>query len=144
MNYKPYTVWCCYNVVNFLTNIHKRYPIARPSGRGLGCFFVGPALIHILPEFLQLFMQYLTISVCVMTALNCICIQYTVNLLKYIINTYMYTVFVKLHNHISFADFSNLMADVKRKNFVSKCTEYQPKCCYWLMLINIISQMLCI
>ena len=28
------TVWCCYNVFNFLTNIHKRHPIAHP----LGCY----------------------------------------------------------------------------------------------------------
>ena len=24
-----YTVWCCYNVINFLQNPHKRHPIAR-------------------------------------------------------------------------------------------------------------------
>ena len=32
-----YTVWCCYNMANFLTNIHKRHPIAGPLGRGMGC-----------------------------------------------------------------------------------------------------------
>ena len=32
-----YTVWCGYNAVNFLTNIHKRHAIARPLGRGMGC-----------------------------------------------------------------------------------------------------------
>ena len=32
-----YTVRCRYNAVNFLTNIHKRHPIARPLGRGMGC-----------------------------------------------------------------------------------------------------------
>ena len=26
-----------YNAVNFLQNIHERHPIARPSGRGMGC-----------------------------------------------------------------------------------------------------------
>ena len=31
------TVQCRYNVVNLLTNIHKRHPIARPMGRGMGC-----------------------------------------------------------------------------------------------------------
>ena len=31
------TVQCCYNVVNFLENPHKRHPIARPLGRGMGC-----------------------------------------------------------------------------------------------------------
>ena len=30
------TVQCCYNRVNFLTNIHKRHPITRPLGRGMG------------------------------------------------------------------------------------------------------------
>ena len=28
----PYTVWCRYNAVNFLTNIHKKHRIARPLG----------------------------------------------------------------------------------------------------------------
>ena len=32
------TVRCHYNVINFLTNIHKRHPIARPLGRGMGVF----------------------------------------------------------------------------------------------------------
>ena len=31
-----YTVQCHYNVVNPLTNIHKRRPIARPLGQGMG------------------------------------------------------------------------------------------------------------
>ena len=31
-----YTVQCHYNVVNHLTNIHKRRPIARPLGQGMG------------------------------------------------------------------------------------------------------------
>ena len=30
------TVRCRYNAVNFLTNIHKRHPIAHPLGRGMG------------------------------------------------------------------------------------------------------------
>ena len=30
-------VWCRYNAVNFLTNFHKRHPIARPLGRGMWC-----------------------------------------------------------------------------------------------------------
>ena len=32
------TVWCHFNMVNFLTYIHKRLPIARPLGRGMGVF----------------------------------------------------------------------------------------------------------
>ena len=31
-----HTVRCRYNAVTFLTNIHKRHPIARPSGQGMG------------------------------------------------------------------------------------------------------------
>ena len=30
---------CRYSTVNFLQNIHKRHPTARPSGRGMGCIF---------------------------------------------------------------------------------------------------------
>ena len=33
-----YLVRCRYNAVNFLQNIHERHPIARPAGRGMGCF----------------------------------------------------------------------------------------------------------
>ena len=58
------TVECCYNVDNFLKNIHKRHPIARPLGRGMGCLFWIQHLIGILPEFLQSFMQYLTTLNC--------------------------------------------------------------------------------
>ena len=42
----------------------------------------------------------------------------------------------------AFADISYLMADVKTKIFVTKCTEHQPKFYHWPMLMNIISQML--
>ena len=31
------TVRCRYNAVSFLPNTHKIHPIARPSGRGMGC-----------------------------------------------------------------------------------------------------------
>ena len=31
------TVWCRYNALNFLTNIHKRYRIAHLLGQGMGC-----------------------------------------------------------------------------------------------------------
>ena len=42
----------------------------------------------------------------------------------------------------AFADVCYLMADFEAKFYVSKCTEHQPKWCYWPMLVNIISQML--
>ena len=50
------TVRCRYNAVNFLTNIHKRHPIARPLGRGMGCLLWIQRLIHILLQFLHLLM----------------------------------------------------------------------------------------
>ena len=34
---------CCYNAVNFLTNIHKKYPIARPLGKLWGVFCGPPS-----------------------------------------------------------------------------------------------------
>ena len=67
---------CRYNAVNFLKNIHKRHPIARPLGWGMGCLLVIHHLSDILPEFLQSFMQYFTILDCVITALDCT--QFTV------------------------------------------------------------------
>ena len=39
--------------VKFHTNIHKKHPIARPLGRGMGCFLWIQHLIDILPQFLQ-------------------------------------------------------------------------------------------
>ena len=48
-----HTVWCHYNVVNFLKNINKRCPIAHPLGRGMGCLLWIQHLIDILPQFLQ-------------------------------------------------------------------------------------------
>ena len=65
------TVRCRYNAVNFLKNINKRHPIARPLGRGMGCLLWIQDLIDILPQFLQLLMQYLTKLHRVITALYC-------------------------------------------------------------------------
>ena len=62
---------CRYNAVNFLKNINKRHPIARPLGRGMGCLLWIQDLIDILPQFLQLLMQYLTTLHRVITALYC-------------------------------------------------------------------------
>ena len=53
-----YTVQCRHNAVNFLQHIHERHPIARPSGRGMGCFLWVRPLIDILPQFLQWCVQY--------------------------------------------------------------------------------------
>ena len=67
-----YTVRCRYNALNFLTNIHKKHPIARPLGRGMGCILWIQHLINILPRFLWLLIQYLTILDRVITVLDCI------------------------------------------------------------------------
>ena len=66
------TVRCRYNAVNFITNIHKRHPMARPLGRGMGCLLWIQHLIDIMSQFLQLLMQNLTILDRVITALDCI------------------------------------------------------------------------
>ena len=50
-----------------------------------------------------------------------------------------------LQNYIgtsALADVSYLLADVEPNFFVYKCTEHQPKSCYWRMLMNIVSQMM--
>ena len=64
-------MWCRYNAVNFLTNIHKRHPIARPLGRGMGRLLWIQHLIDVLTQLLKLFMWYLTILDRVITALDC-------------------------------------------------------------------------
>ena len=71
VEYPVDTVRCHYDEVNFLTNIHKQHPIARPSGCGTGCLLCIQHLVVSLPRFLQLFMQYLTILDRVITALDC-------------------------------------------------------------------------
>ena len=63
---------CHYNTVNFLTDVHRRHPMARLLVCGMGCLFWVKSLIDILLLFLQLFMQYLTILDWVIMALNCI------------------------------------------------------------------------
>ena len=67
-------VWCRYNAVNFLTNFHKRHPIARPLGRGMWCLLRIQHLIDFLPQFLHRFRQYLTRFDRVITALDSISI----------------------------------------------------------------------
>ena len=66
-----HAVQCRYNTVNFLKNIHKRHPIARPLGQGMGCLLWIQLLIAILPEFLQSFAEYLTLFDRVIRALDC-------------------------------------------------------------------------
>ena len=66
-----HTVRCRYNAVNFITNVHKRHPMARPLGRGMGCLLWIQHLIDIMSQFLQLSMQNLTILDRVITAFDC-------------------------------------------------------------------------
>ena len=75
------TVRCRYNVVNFLTNIHKRHPISRPLGRDMGCLLWIQYLIDILPQFLQSFLQYLTILDRIITALECMLLEHISSLI---------------------------------------------------------------
>ena len=64
-------VQCRYNAVNFLKNIQKRHPLARPLGRGMGCLLWIQHLIDVLSEFLQSFKQYFYILDRVIAALDC-------------------------------------------------------------------------
>ena len=77
------TVRCRYNAVNFLKNINKRHPIARPLGRGMGCLLWIQHLIDILPQFLQLLMQYFTILHRIITALDCTCLWKSPGLIQH-------------------------------------------------------------
>ena len=46
-----YIQWGCRsNAVNFHPNPHKRHPIVRPWGRGMGCLLWESPLMHILPQ----------------------------------------------------------------------------------------------
>ena len=71
-SYYENTVQCHHKAVNFLQNIYKRHPIARPSGRGMWCLLWVQPLIDILPHFLQWCVQYHVILDHVITALDCI------------------------------------------------------------------------
>ena len=44
------TVWCRYNAVSSLQNIHNRHTIARPLGRYMGFLVWGQAIINVLPR----------------------------------------------------------------------------------------------
>ena len=65
------TVQCRYNAVDFLQIHHKRHPIARPLGRGMGCLLLIGIYIQILPQSLQWCVQYHVILDRVITALDC-------------------------------------------------------------------------
>ena len=66
-----YTVRCRYNAFNFHQNHHNRHPIARPSGRGIGCLLWVQALIYILPLSLKSCMHYRVILHRVITVVHC-------------------------------------------------------------------------
>ena len=85
-----HTVWCRYNAVNFITNIHERHPMARPLRRGMGCLLWIHHLIDIMSQFLQFSMQNLSILDRVLTALDCI-MPYHIYHIQYIIYIIAYT-----------------------------------------------------
>ena len=43
-------VWCRYDAVKFLQNIHKKHLIACPLGRGMGCILWVGSLVDILSD----------------------------------------------------------------------------------------------
>ena len=53
MHLISHTVWYLYNTISFLQNPHKRHPIARPLGWGIGCLLWLQTLIYILPQSVQ-------------------------------------------------------------------------------------------
>ena len=70
-----YTVRCRSNAVNFLQNLHKKHPIARPLGRAMGCVLCFQILIYILPQSLECCGQYHVILDRLITAPVCIIIE---------------------------------------------------------------------
>ena len=59
------------SLVYFHQNHHNRHPIARPSGRGMGCLLWVQALIYVLPLSLKCCMHYRAILYRVITAIHC-------------------------------------------------------------------------
>ena len=59
------TVQCCYNRVNFLTNIHKKHPIARPLGFcGSRIWYSASISVIILPATKLYWIHPVCLSVC--------------------------------------------------------------------------------
>ena len=75
VRYSTIQVRCRYYTVNFRQNIHNRHPIARPSGRGMGCLLWVWSLIQVLLLLLQWRGQYRDKLDRVITALDCICYE---------------------------------------------------------------------
>ena len=66
-----YTVWCRYNVVNFLQIPLNRHSIARPHGPAIECLFWVYTLIYILHQSMQWRVKYHVILDHVIMALKC-------------------------------------------------------------------------
>ena len=66
------TARCRYNTVIFFQYPHNRHPIARPSGRGMGCLLWVSSLIHVLLMSLKFCVCYCDKLDRVITALDCI------------------------------------------------------------------------
>ena len=87
-----YAVWCCYNAVSFLQNIHYRHVKARPWGRGMDCLLWWvQALMHVLPWSLQWYMHHLVILPRVKTTVHCI--------YNPLYNTWKYNWFMTIYVH---------------------------------------------
>ena len=67
-------MWCRYNAVNFLENVHKRHPLARPLGKVWGVYC--GSSIWLIKKFClsscNFFIWYLTTYDFVTTALDCV------------------------------------------------------------------------
>ena len=104
-----------YNVVNFLQNLHKRQPIARPLGRVMGCLSWVQTLIYILTQSRQWYVQYNVILGCIIMALDCIrwnhfqmiiyvqCHQWKLVILGHFFNSYMVSL-LSLRNQLCYND----------------------------------------
>ena len=120
-----HTVWCRYNVVNFITNIHKRHPMARPLRRGMGCLLWIQHLIDIMSQFLQFLMQNLSILDRVLTALDCI-MPYHIYHIQYIIYIYhsIYHINYQILYHILYYTMHHIIYDICHISLTSQRTCY--------------------
>ena len=120
-----HTVWCRYNAVNFITNIHKRHPMARPLRRGMGCLLWIQHLIDIMSQFLQFLMQNLSISDRVLTALDCI-MPYHIYHIQYIIYIYhsIYHINYQILYHILYYTMHHIIFHICHISLTSQRTCY--------------------
>ena len=56
--WSEFTVWCIYNIINFLLNPHNRHTIVPLWWWDMKCLLWAPILIYVLSQLLQCCMQY--------------------------------------------------------------------------------------